>query len=226
MTINRNTKLSIIGLYTLAMRKLIFLQEIEKGVINLLPSSPLLNSDDIKSRVGDFLYSSIPNPYDGEEAVEELIRFLTYDEANADLVAQGKPPEAFPRFDMKLHHHVYTEINEECIRNTHKWGEQDHPSICPLPDYPELTKEICRYYAIPTPFYATQNCDNRHKAGEGSWADIAVEELVEAVAAAIDGDEGCRAELVQLGAVIVAWIATIDRRRALWSSNQEGGSDA
>ena len=58
------------------------------------------------------------------------------------------------------------------------------------------------------------------KAGNCTWAHIAVEEMAEAVEAATDAAQGrgvlaaLRKELVQLAAVIVAWIEAIDRRGA------------
>lgn len=51
-----------------------------------------------------------------------------------------------------------------------------------------------------------------HAGGTGTWSDILVEELTEAIEA--DNDEDLRAELVQVAAVAVQWIAAIDRRTA------------
>lgn len=233
MTIQRPVQISLIGLYTLAMERLAFLNEIENDVVRLIPSSALLSKDDIRGRASDFLYAYPPDPFGGERAVEQLIEHLTYDEENNQRVKaneEGTQRDRGPSSDFMAMHRILAQIADELGRQILKWGEQDHPSIRPFrPDYPlsELTQELCAYYGIPTPVQATQNCDDRHRFGDGSWADIAVEELSEAVAAAIDGDDSCRAELVQLGAVVVAWIQCIDQRAAAkLTSAEEGGSDA
>lgn len=80
------------------------------------------------------------------------------------------------------------------------WGEQNHPDV------------LRPNHLAPADAYRRQ-CDDRHKAGEGSWMDIVLEELAEAHDEAIAGNTAeLRAELVQLAAVIVAWIQAIDRR--------------
>jgi hypothetical protein len=106
---------------------------------------------------------------------------------------------------------VLDEVRAERDRQDSKWGIQDHPSIRPnlagaLPD------TVCRIYGLPPDDEAKVICDTRFRRGDGAYADIAVEELAEAVAAAVTSDAECRAELVQVAAVVVAWIEAIDRR--------------
>lgn len=109
---------------------------------------------------------------------------------------------------------VLAEIQAERARQDAKWGEQNHPSVDPV-----LTARpggvdgcrLCAEYEIPSESRAKHLCQAMFARGEGTWAHVAVEELAEAVSA--DCDEHRRRELVQLGAVVVAWIQCIDRRK-------------
>lgn len=104
---------------------------------------------------------------------------------------------------------VLGDVVAERARQDIKWGQQNHPSV-----WPRLGNkfDIAAHHRIPTATRARLDCDARHADGTGSWLDIAVEELCEAAEVAKD-DAACRAELVQLAAVVVAWIECIDRRR-------------
>ena len=118
---------------------------------------------------------------------------------------------------------VFEAINAERRRQDEKWDEQNHPDVDPV-----LTgrpggcdpQRMAEEYEIPTATRARANCDGEAKAGNCTWAHIAVEEMAEAVEAATDAAQGrgvlaaLRKELVQLAAVIVAWIEAIDRRGA------------
>jgi hypothetical protein len=66
------------------------------------------------------------------------------------------------------------------------------------------------FYGLPTTVDAQAACDQAHARGELTWAHVAVEELCESVDAPDDVQR--REELVQLAAVCVAWIESIDRR--------------
>lgn len=99
---------------------------------------------------------------------------------------------------------VLTDVLHERARQDAKWGEQNHPDgTGPLEaiDHIGVTAE-----------HARKLCDQEHRAGRGTWAHIAVEELAEALEAADPAD--LRTELVQTAAVLVAWIEAIDRRAA------------
>lgn len=109
------------------------------------------------------------------------------------------------------------DVVAERERQDAKWGEQNHPSVDPV-----LTRRsggctpqrMAEEYEIPSATRAKWLCGIRHKRGDGTWADIVVEELAEAVEAAVEyGDASVelRVELVQTAAVIVAWIEAIDR---------------
>lgn len=79
-----------------------------------------------------------------------------------------------------------------------KWGEQNHPSVL-----------YGGHYRIPHESAAKIICQRRVEANCLTWADIAIEELAEAIDA--PGEMSRREELVQLAAVVVAWIENIDR---------------
>lgn len=89
-------------------------------------------------------------------------------------------------------------VADERARQDAKWGEQNHPDGSGSPGS-QLTANLYR-----------DLCDIRHRKGIGSWADILLEEVYEALA---EGDPAkLKVELVQSAAVIVAWIEAIDRR--------------
>jgi hypothetical protein len=91
-----------------------------------------------------------------------------------------------------------------------KWGEQNHPIVYTSPQGERYTLSS---YGLWLPVRALQTrCDDRARRGTVAWADILVEELAEAIDAASRGDvAGARRELVQLGAVAVAVVESIDR---------------
>jgi hypothetical protein len=117
---------------------------------------------------------------------------------------------------------VLCEIADERARQNAKWGEQNHPDADPvilgrLADggpfgSPEaVALRLADHYEIPSATRAKHICDTEAQAGGRTWPSIAVEELAEVVEATAEGRGRARAELIQLGAVIVAWIESIDR---------------
>lgn len=114
--------------------------------------------------------------------------------------------------------HVLREVLAERIRQDAKWGEQNHPLVDPVlmsrPGGCDALR-MAHEFEIPTARRARWLCDTRHKRGDGTFADILVEELCEFVeAATIENDAAARKELVQLAAVAVAVVEAIDRRAA------------
>lgn len=108
---------------------------------------------------------------------------------------------------------IFDELLEERRRQDAKWGEQNHPSVPQTATgYVYRADEVCGALRIPSEGFAKKVCAFRVATGTLSWSDIALEELAEAVSAPTEGMR--RDELVQLGAVIVAWIQAIDRRGA------------
>lgn len=108
---------------------------------------------------------------------------------------------------------VTHEIELERDRQDYKWGEQNHPSVDPVlanrkggcaPD------QMCEEYEIPSEARAKAMLRIAVGRGECTYTHIALEELCEAVSCKTDEER--RGELVQLAAVIVAWIQAIDRR--------------
>ena len=118
---------------------------------------------------------------------------------------------------------IHAEIAAERERQNKKWGEQNHPSADPVlvrRDGGVSEHRIAEYYEIPSERRAKWLCQEHARRGDVTWPHIAVEELSEAVSAFGDGtEERGRGELVQLAAVIVQWIACIDRR------SLQGGED-
>lgn len=117
---------------------------------------------------------------------------------------------------------ILDEIAAERARQDAKWGEQNHPDGDPIilgrladggpfgtPNVVALS--LADHYEIPSATRAKYICDTEAKFGGRTWPSIAVEELAEVVEATTEGRGRTRTELVQLGAVIVAWIESIDR---------------
>ena len=116
-------------------------------------------------------------------------------------------------FHSVLRRPVLAEVDAERRAQDAKWGEQNHPDgtgdQALLPYLP--TSEPSGRATYGTLAYrARQECDARHRAGTGTFADILLEEVGEALAE--DDPARLRAELVQVAAVAVAWAEAIDRR--------------
>jgi len=104
---------------------------------------------------------------------------------------------------------VLVEVMRERERQEELWGEQTHPSVS-FPEAAPATREAI--YGVPSEAVAKDRCERAFRDGVGTYADIAVEEMAEVIAAGNEADR--RAELVQLAAVCVAWIESIDRQEA------------
>jgi len=103
---------------------------------------------------------------------------------------------------------IFQEIKEERKRQDEKWGEQNHPCL----DQSLINRSperMCEEYEIPTEERAKQLCDRNFNTKSGTFAHIAIEEMSEVVSA-FDIHKR-REELIQLGAVCVAWVEKIDR---------------
>ena len=122
--------------------------------------------------------------------------------------------------DRSLQRRILDEIAAERARPDAKWGpDLDHPSVDPVlmgrtaGCSPE---RMCAEYEIPTEDRAKGNCEREHSRPGGrrlgTFASVLVEEVSEAVSAAVESDAACRKELVQVAAVVVKWIEAIDGR--------------
>lgn len=96
---------------------------------------------------------------------------------------------------------VLAEVDTERTRQDAKWGQQDHPFV----------RVGLRYLCMSGAEGARYRCDKRFSEKKGSYADILLEEVYEAIDA--DSEADARAELVQVAAVAVQAIQAIDRRQ-------------
>ena len=100
---------------------------------------------------------------------------------------------------------VLSQVQAERDRQDAKWGVQDWPSVRGVGD------QACKEYNLPSEAQAKRRCDEAFDTGRGTYADIALEEFCEVVNAPDDAHR--REELIQLAAVCVAWVQTIDRKQ-------------
>lgn len=107
---------------------------------------------------------------------------------------------------------IFVMILNERFNQEKKWGQQNHPSVLvhPRGNAPRTPAERCRAHGIPDEEATKGTRARMAKEGHLTWTDIALEELAEAVSE--PNDKLRRIELIQLAAVIVAWIECIDRR--------------
>ncbi len=100
---------------------------------------------------------------------------------------------------------VLNELADERQRQVAKWGVQRHPNGTGrgIEWLPGRSLGYLREYA-------RERCKANPADGD-NWLDILLEEVFEA--AAESDDEPLRGELVQVAAVAIAWIETIDARR-------------
>ena len=97
---------------------------------------------------------------------------------------------------------ILAEVMEETERQFEKWGEQNHPQTSP--------EDPTGIYLLGRTFGAFEQIAKAHFArGERSWGLIELEEVFEWLAAKTPEDR--RAELIQVAAVAVSAIASMDR---------------
>ncbi len=97
------------------------------------------------------------------------------------------------------------EVAEEMERQVAKWGEQNHS------DY--TVGGLLDTEAAVSADNAKLFCDSKAELGTVSWNDIFVEEVLETVEEAEQGNEAkLREELIQVAAVACSWVNAIDRR--------------
>jgi hypothetical protein len=106
---------------------------------------------------------------------------------------------------------VVGEVIAERARQDAKWGEQNYPDGTGphlLPLYgTEVNLDLRTGAELARIFKAKCGGNAPH---EDNWRDVLLEEVFEAVAE--DDSESLRTELVQVAAVAVAWVESIDRR--------------
>lgn len=92
---------------------------------------------------------------------------------------------------------ICREVFEERTRQDKKWGEQNHP---------DGTGSVFESEAS----FFRGVCDSAHEKGQNNWLNILREEVYEAFAES--SVENLRKELIQVAAVAVSWVGSIDRR--------------
>lgn len=111
---------------------------------------------------------------------------------------------------------VLEEVSQERGRQDAKWGEQNHPNgtgdqVALLHGW-TLPKQLGLVPVTMGAFAYTARSvtDAAAEAGTVTFADILLEEVAEAFAE--EDPAKLREELIQVAAVAVAWIETIDRK--------------
>lgn len=109
-----------------------------------------------------------------------------------------------PSFDFEAANGVLEQVAQERLRQHDKFGEQNWTDYGPDNPVPLVSEaEVTE---------AREMCQKAADAGVVSWDLILYEELAEAFAET--EPDRLRAELLQVAAVVVAWIEAIDRRAA------------
>jgi hypothetical protein len=124
---------------------------------------------------------------------------------------------------IRIEERVLTDIRDERDRQMDKWGiSQMHPCVPDeLMKLPESYRgvNLTAHYGLPHEKGFKEVVAKAFSEGKGTYAHIAVEELIEAIAS--PNVEHRREELVQCAAVIVAWIAKIDLETKLTKQAKE-----
>lgn len=108
---------------------------------------------------------------------------------------------------------VLQEVLAERARQDERWGEQNHPVHDP--EDPAGVFLLGRSYAA-----LEQEAKARFAAGRRSWALVELEEVFEALSAKTP--EEARAEFIQVAAVAVAAVESIDRQAEKEASDDAG----
>lgn len=104
---------------------------------------------------------------------------------------------------------ILNEIKVERQRQEAKWGQQNHPILHQFEDdhYKDL---VCIAYGIPTEEQAKQMVEIASEHNNLSYMQILIEEVSEAASCQKD-IVSLRKELIQVAAVTVAMIESLDR---------------
>lgn len=118
----------------------------------------------------------------------------------------GSPDDSKPTIE---YIGVYGEVINERKKQESKWGEQNHPILDPIL-INRSAQRMCENYEIPSENRAKQLCEIRHSRGCGTYMEILVEEVSEAASCGKD-TKALREELIQVAAVAVAMVESLDR---------------
>ena len=103
---------------------------------------------------------------------------------------------------------VLAEVQAERERQDAKWGEQNHPDGTGNKSQQDYAEQARKW------------CQAAFGSGYGTWSDVLAEEVAEVNAEREPAK--LRAELIQVAAVAVAWVAAIDRRPAVRPAVETG----
>lgn len=105
----------------------------------------------------------------------------------------------------------------ERARQDEKWGQLDHPMVSLAARRGFVTADVAASAALlPTAARAREHCNHEHRTGKGTFFSILVEEVAEAFEACVlhgEASDQARKELVQVVAVGIAMIESVDRAR-------------
>lgn len=112
----------------------------------------------------------------------------------------------------KAEKEILSSAMKERQRQVNRWGINDFEKV---PDVVEgvTIKDYQLVYQIPTASAAKSTCDARFMETGGSVADILLEETIEVIEAAAEGDvEHLTEEITQVMAVCIKWLERIKQR--------------
>lgn len=108
-----------------------------------------------------------------------------------------------------MEYNILKELVGERERQDAKFGEQNYPTLDPKL-IQRSPQRMCEEYEIPTEERAKQLVEIHAKRGDLTWMHILVEEVSE-VASSMDDIDKLRKELIQVAAVSIAMIESIDK---------------
>lgn len=106
---------------------------------------------------------------------------------------------------------LFLAIHREQERQVAKWGEQNHPSFTSVDD---------RERRIEIAELVKASVDSSAAVGSLAWEQILTEELVEAQAE-IEDPTALKTELIQVAAVALSWIESVERKEREEDGSQE-----
>ena len=126
-----------------------------------------------------------------------------YQEAANTILAAG-----YRKYETSAGSKVLLEVADERVRQTAKWGQQDHPNGTGPSKLP-MPYGSGSWTAAVAALHLKLTTESASQAGLCTWLHILREEVFEAFA---EKDAAkLRAELIQVAAVAVQWVEAIDR---------------
>lgn len=147
---------------------------------------------------------------DAHDRIVRVLKLLTWEDGTErDEIDRAEILDALNGTALEPVQAVLGEVATEILGVDTKWGEQNHPLVDPvLVD--RGAERMAEEYEIPTEQRAKFLCQLAAERGTSTFAGILVEEVAEFVAAL--GDPGkSRDELIQVAAVAITAILSIDR---------------